>query len=71
LTRKLIDWADLVFVMEPQHAEYIHSNFELDPEKIRVLDIPDIYVRNDPVLIQELKKKVLPILENWNPRLTR
>jgi len=25
-------------------------------------------VRNDPELIQELKKKVLPILENWNPR---
>jgi len=69
LTQKLIDWADLILVMESQHAEYIHTNFESDSDKIKVLDIPDIYVRNDPELIQELKKKALPILENWNPRL--
>jgi len=69
LTQKLIDWADLILVMETQHAEYIKTTFESDPDKIKVLDIPDIYVRNDPELIQELKKKALPILENWNPRL--
>jgi len=70
LTQKLIDWADLILVMESQHEEYIHNNFESDADKIKVLDIPDIYARNDPELIQELKKKVLPILENWNPRLS-
>ena len=68
LAQKLIDWADLILVMESQHAEHIQTNFKANPDKIKILNIPDIYVRNDPELIQELKKKVLPILENWDPR---
>jgi predicted protein tyrosine phosphatase len=54
--------------MEPEHADYIQTNYNSNPDKIKILNIPDVYVRNDPELIQELKKKVLPILENWNPR---
>ena len=68
LTQRLIDWADLILVMEPEHADYIQANYKSNPDKIKILNIPDVYVRNDPELIQELKKKVLPILENWNPR---
>ena len=71
LTQKLLDWADLILVMEPEHAEYIAQNFNSNGDKIKVLNIPDIYRRNDPELIQELKKKALPIIETWNPRLVR
>ena len=70
LTQKLIDWADLILVMEAEHAEHIQTNYNSNPDKIKILNIPDVYVRNDPELIQELKKKVIPILENWNPRST-
>ena len=71
LTQKLIDWADLILVMEPEHAEHILANYKSSGEKIRTLNIPDVYARNDPELIQELKKKALPIIENWNPSPTR
>jgi len=68
LTQRLIDWAELILVMEQEHADYIQANYKSNPDKIKILNIPDVYVRNAPELIQELKKKVLPILESWNPR---
>ena len=51
--------------MEPHHAEYIQTHFKTNPGKIKVLNIPDIYFRNDPELVKELKNKVTPILETW------
>lgn len=30
LTQELIDWADLILVMEPVHAEYIEAQFKCD-----------------------------------------
>ena len=64
LTQELIDWADLVIVMEAVHAYYIKSHFMCDPRKLRILGIRDRYYRDDPELIEELKKKVTPILED-------
>jgi len=66
LTQKLIDWADLILVMETYHSEVIQFSFKIHREKIKVLHIPDVYVRYDPELIQELKKKVVPILDDWS-----
>jgi len=63
LTQELIDWADLVLVMEPMHAESIQAYFNCNPSKVRVLDIADIYVRDDPELVHELEMKVPPLLE--------
>jgi predicted protein tyrosine phosphatase len=57
----------LVIVMEPNHVEHILTHFKTNPDKIRLLNIPDRYFRNDPELVQELKKKVIPILETWKP----
>jgi predicted protein tyrosine phosphatase len=65
LTQQLVDWADLIIVMEPRHAEHIQTHFKTNPDKIRLLNIPDRYFRNDPELVQELKKKTIPILETW------
>jgi predicted protein tyrosine phosphatase len=67
LTQQQVDWADLIIVMEPHHAEHILTHFKTNPDKIRVLNIADRYFRNDSELIQELKKKVIPILETWKP----
>lgn len=63
LSQDLIDWADLILVMEPQHAEYIHANFNTNPNKLRVLDVSNRFVHDDPELILELRTRVTPILE--------
>ena len=63
ITQALIDWADLVLVMEPEHAEYIYGHFKCDPNKMRALDVGNRYVRDDPELIRELEEKALPILD--------
>ena len=58
VSKAILDWADFVFVMENHHKEFILS---LDPEaenNITVLNIPDIFLRNDPELIEILKVKL-------------
>jgi predicted protein tyrosine phosphatase len=63
LTQELVDWADLILVMEAVHAYYIKSHFRCDLSKLKVLGIRDRYVRDDPELIQQLKEKARPILD--------
>lgn len=63
LTRKLVDWADLILVMEPVHMQFICANFKCNPNKVRVLDVSDQYVRDNPELIRELQSKVPRILD--------
>jgi predicted protein tyrosine phosphatase len=65
LTQELIDWADLIIVMEPIHSHYIHSHFQCSPAKIRILNIADRYFRDDPELISILRMKAPPILEKY------
>ena len=63
LTQALIDWADLIIVMEPIHAEHIQGYFHCPREKLSILNIADRYFRDDPELVRELKKKVPSLLE--------
>ena len=63
LTQGLIDWADLVLCMETEHAEYIKAYFKCAPSKVKVLNIADQYLRNDPRLIRELERRVIPLLD--------
>jgi len=63
LTQELIDWADLVLVMETIHAYHTNAHFNCNPNKLRILGIRDRYFRDDPELIQELTEKVTPILD--------
>ncbi len=67
LTQQQVDWADLIIGMESHHVEYIQTHFKTNPGKIRVLNIPDRYFRDDPDLVKELNNKVTPILETWKP----
>ncbi len=63
ITQELVDWADLIICMEPEHVEFVASQFKCTPNKLKVLNIADRYVRNDPQLILELQRKVPPLLD--------
>ena len=57
LNSKIIEWADLIFVMEKKHKQRMCENFpkESNDKKIIILDIPDEYQYMDPELIREIK----------------
>ena len=56
----LIEWADIIFVMEKSHRNKITKKFKelLKDKKLVCLDIPDNYNRMDPVLVRLLESKV-------------
>lgn len=60
LTSKIVEWADVIFVMEKKHKQRIIEKFNsiLDRENIIILDIPDEYKFMDAELIEEIKIKV-------------
>ena len=57
----LIEWADIVFVMERSHSNKISKKFKalLKGKKMVCLDIPDAYERMDPVLVRLLENRVM------------
>jgi len=66
ISKELIDWADIIFVMEDFHKEVIMTLKPDADKKIVVLNIPDIYLRNDPELINILKVKLAEFLKiDW------
>jgi predicted protein tyrosine phosphatase len=65
LTRQLLRWADLIFVMEPRHKADILERFPIlvrDKPEIILLNIPDEYTRNNPELEVILRKKLAKFL---------
>jgi predicted protein tyrosine phosphatase len=56
----LIEWADVILVMENSHRNNISKKYKelLKGKKLAVLDIPDMYERMQPELVQLLKAKV-------------
>lgn len=64
LNRQLIEWAEIVFVMEPHQQDLIHNHYsDLLPLKtIICLYIPDEYEYMDPELVHLLKQRVIPHL---------
>ncbi|MFL0804250.1 MAG: phosphotyrosine protein phosphatase [Agarilytica sp.] len=56
----LIEWADIIFVMERSHRNKISKKFKdlLKGKKLVCLDIPDEYERMDPLLIRLLENGV-------------
>ena len=55
---ELIDWADRIYVMENIHKDFILSLRKNAAKKMKVLNIPDMYFRNDPELVDILRKKL-------------
>ncbi|MCL5280544.1 MAG: phosphotyrosine protein phosphatase [Planctomycetes bacterium] len=62
VTKELADRADLIFVMEDYMARELEIAFGQDPAKIVCLDIPDVYYRDDPLLVHLLKETLAPFV---------
>lgn len=64
LSADLLEWADIIFVMEPSHRKKLQKKFKpwLKDQSIISLGIPDDYEFMDPTLIDILKTKVSPYL---------
>ena len=65
VTAALLDWADMVFVMEHHHRKALKQRFrdQLGTKSVVVLGIPDEYERMQPELVELLERKVPPFLE--------
>lgn len=61
---ELVEWADIIFVMEPVHKKKLSARFRdvLGSARVVCLDIADRYREMDPELIRLLKQRVLPHL---------
>jgi predicted protein tyrosine phosphatase len=64
VTPELVEWADLIFVMEKTHRNKLSSKFKMHLSNKRVicLEIPDEYDFMDPTLIHILQSKVTRFL---------
>jgi predicted protein tyrosine phosphatase len=60
VTPELVEWADIIFVMEPAHRAKLQRRFRpwLKRARVIVLGIPDDYDFMDPVLIRLLESRV-------------
>jgi predicted protein tyrosine phosphatase len=61
---ELIEWADVIYVMETSHRNRITKRFKkhLAGKRIVVLNIPDEYEYMQPALVAVLERKVGPLL---------
>lgn len=64
VTPELLEWADVVFVMEKKHRAKLAAEFREHLGRARVvcLDIPDQYRFMDPALVELLKRKMARFL---------
>jgi len=60
VTPELLEWADLVFVMEKAHRNKLSKKFRanLSGKRVICLDIPDEFEFMDPILVMLLNAKV-------------
>ena len=61
---EIVEWADIIFVMEKKQRTKLTQNFSryLQNKRVICLDIPDNYEFMQPALIQILLRKVEPFL---------
>ena len=66
VTGELVEWAELIFVMENTHRAKLSKRFRkhLAGRRVVCLDIPDDYDFMDPELVEILKRKVTPLLRS-------
>jgi predicted protein tyrosine phosphatase len=55
VNQKMIDWADVLFVMERKHRDIINERFIISDQQVIELEIPDDYQFGDSELIEILK----------------
>jgi predicted protein tyrosine phosphatase len=61
VTPELLEWAELIFVMEAVHRKRLVRKFRayLNRKRVVCLDIPDEYEFMDPTLVTLLRASVL------------
>jgi len=64
LTAELVEWADVVFVMESVHRKKLQTRFHaaFNGKRVICLGIKDEYEFMDPELVRLLERKVTPHL---------
>ena len=64
VTEDLLEWADIVFVMEKRQRNVIHKKWREQYTKKRIvcLYIPDEYDFMEPALVKILRRKLEPYL---------
>jgi len=64
VTPELLEWANLIFVMEKAHRNKLSSKFKrhLSNKRIICLDIPDEYAFMEPSLVRLLQARVTRFL---------
>jgi len=63
INKTLVNEAGLIFVMEEYMKTFITKQYGIEPGRIINLDIPDIYEKNNPRLIQILTEKLKHFVE--------
>lgn len=60
LTAELVEWADVIFVMEKIHRTKLQQRFRasLKSKRVVCLDIPDKYGFMDPALVRVLEARL-------------
>ncbi|MCX2452263.1 protein tyrosine phosphatase [Pedobacter sp. PLR] len=64
VNEKLLEWADLIFVMEKHHKQWLNQKYPslLNNKQIIILEIPDEYQYMDAELINILEIGLEPYL---------
>lgn len=65
VSRELLEWADVIFVMEQAHRTKLSKRFRahLENKRIICLEIPDQFEYMDPALIRLLEAKCGPFFQ--------
>ena len=65
VSRELVEWADIIFVMEKIHRSRLSQKFRpyLRNKRVICLDIPDNYTYMQPELVELLERKVAGLLQ--------
>jgi predicted protein tyrosine phosphatase len=60
VTPDLLEWADVIFVMEKAHLSRLRKRFRkhLNRQRLVCLDIPDDYGYMEPALVELLEARV-------------
>ncbi len=64
VSTELLEWADLILVMEKKHKTKLAQQFgpQLRGKRVASLNIPDQYKFMDPALVALLERRVAPFL---------
>ena len=68
VTKNMIRWADVIFVMEEKHKQELIKIDCSSCCKIQVLGIPDLFYRGQPELKQLVYEKMQPYIKQFNLR---